>query len=649
MLGLFSRRQRQWFKVAIDVAITSTALLAAFAIRLGTFPPPDPVVILWILPLVLGTRLPAFAWLGLYRENLARPGGGMPLRVLTGEAFSLLAVSAPLFLFQPPGFPRSVVVIEAALSTALLIAGREVMTAVLMSRLRRSRRREPVIIYGAGNAGVQLAGTMGQDANQEFWPVCFVDDDPVKQGGRIDGLEVVAPEAMSAVCERYGVKRVLLAIPSLPGWKRRSLIERLVAQGLSVSSVPNLIDLVSGRLPLSKVGEVGAGDLLNREEVPPDEDLLRAEAAGRSVLVTGAGGSIGSELCRQIAALGPKVLVLYEISEPALYQIELELAQRFPDLRLAAVLGSVLDQERLTAALRAHEVESVFHAAAYKHVPIVEQNPLPGLWNNVVGTWRAAEAALRAGVSSFVLISTDKAVRPTSVMGASKRAAELACLLVGSRAAELAQCEGRSAPRFTMVRFGNVLDSAGSVVPLFRRQIDAGGPVTVTHPDVTRYFMTVQEAAQLVLQAGAMGKGGEVFLLEMGEPVRIADLARSMIDLTLAATGRRIEIRYTGLRPGEKLHEELLIDSSACEPSAHPKIFRAREAAPAPAAIGERLHELEQALIAQDLPAVLEVLKELVPDYSPAGAVEDCAVTGRSGLSFEPRQPASAPRVAVGP
>jgi FlaA1/EpsC-like NDP-sugar epimerase len=362
--------------------------------------------------------------------------------------------------------------------------------------------------------------------------------------------------------------------------------------------------------------------------VLPDSQLFRQVVPGRSVLVTGAGGSIGSEVCRQVAALGPKRLVLFERSEFALYEIEMELGERFPDLEVAAVLGSVLDRERLRAIYERFEVDSVYHAAAYKHVPLVEQNPVEGIANNVFGTLTAAEVARDCGVYTFVLISTDKAVRPSNVMGASKRIAELGCLMLSEKDAD-----GKPpCTRFAMVRFGNVLDSAGSVVPLFRKQIALGGPVTVTHPEVTRYFMTIPEAAQLVVQASALGEGGEVFLLDMGEPVRIRDLAERMISLATAGTNREIKIDYTGLRPGEKLVEELLVEASNSQPTGHPKIFKAVESGPPSAVVAAALVRLRKALERSDLPAVYALLEELVEGYRAPTEVND--VLERSGSSF---------------
>jgi FlaA1/EpsC-like NDP-sugar epimerase len=607
-----SRGQRKWVKAGIDALVTFAALYTALALRLGTPAPPLGAGFLLLLQMIVCIRLVAFAWLGLYRSNLVATGTEALRQILLGIGISLLGVGLPMLLLPPPGFPRSVIIIEAGLSAALLLGVREVMVALLRSRLARTRRREPVLIYGAGNAGLQLAGMLARDEKHEYRPVCFVDDAPVKQGVRMYGLEVYDPSALDWIRERHGVQRALFAIPSLPGWRRQKLLKRLAAAGFEVSTVPSLIDLVSGRLELDEVGAVTADDLLGREAVPPDEGLLRTNTTSKVVAVTGAGGSIGSELCRQIAALEPRGLVLVENSEYALYRIGMELREQFPGLRLREVLGSVGDRARMATVFREEGVQTVYHAAAYKHVPLVEENPLPGLCNNVLGTLRTAEAAAECGVETFVLVSTDKAVRPSSVMGASKRAAELACLLVGSRAAA---GSGRAAPRFVMVRFGNVLDSAGSVVPLFRRQIAQGGPVTVTHPEVTRYFMTIPEAAQLVVQAGSLGRGGEVFLLDMGKPVRIADLARRMIEMTPAASGQPVEIRYVGLRPGEKLYEELLTDEELSRPTSHPKVFRAREVAPAPAVIEAALDRLETLLQHQDAVRALDVLRGLVPDF----------------------------------
>ena len=570
--------------------------------------------------MVLVTRVPIFAWLGLFRSDLAHPGAEMARQVLIGISLSLFTVGAVLGFSQLAGELAGVVLVEATLSAAILIGAREFMTATLVRRLRRSRRREPVVIYGAGEAGMQLAGSLAGDGSYEFRVVCFLDDDKLKQGTRIKGLEVYSPDDLPDIVPRFGVERALLAIPSLPGWKRQPLLQHLHASGLAVSTVPRLIDLVSGRVSLQELAEITADDLLGREEVSPDEKLLRADVTGKVVAVTGAGGSIGSELCCQIAALKPKALVLIENSEFALYRIRQELWERFPQAQVTSFLGSVLNQHRLHTLFASHAVETLYHAAAYKHVPLVEENPVAGIWNNVIGTWRTAEMARSTGVKTMLLVSTDKAVRPTSVMGASKRAAELACLMVGHVAAKEASWRGEFAPRYVMVRFGNVLDSAGSVVPLFRRQISAGGPITVTHPDVTRYFMTIPEAAQLVLQAGALGRGGEVFLLEMGEPVRIADLAQRMIDLTPDVSSSEIEIRFTGLRPGEKLFEEILADPSQCGPTDHPKIFQAREGDLAWEKIRRLLDELEASLALEDPLASLHILGMLVPDFVPSPA-----------------------------
>jgi FlaA1/EpsC-like NDP-sugar epimerase len=467
-----------------------------------------------------------------------------------------------------------------------------------------------VAVYGAGAAGVQLAAALRHAGSHSV--ELFLDDAPRLWSRDINGILIQPPQILS---ERLAdVDQVLLAIPSLSRSRRRRIVDDLQPLGIPVLQVPSMEEITSGRTRIDALRPIAIEELLGRDAVPPDPRLLGPGIAGQVVLVSGAGGSIGAELCRQILALRPRRLVLLERSEPSLYAIDQELRRSLPaGVELVAVLGSVADRELVWRVLQEQAVQAVFHAAAYKHVPLVQANPLAGLANNVLGTLVLARAAARSGVASFTLISTDKAVRPTNVMGASKRAAEL---VIQALAQELAA----DPIRLAMVRFGNVLGSSGSVVPLFREQIANGGPITLTHPEIIRYFMTIPEAAQLVLQAAVLARGGDLFLLDMGDPVRILDLAKQMVRLSgLSLRDAQhphgdIEIVCTGLRPGEKLYEELLIDAET-EPTAHPLIYRATERAIPPEQLWSQIEAMEAAIRRQDAEAALNVLAQLVPEW----------------------------------
>ncbi|KRO94237.1 MAG: nucleoside-diphosphate sugar epimerase, partial [cyanobacterium BACL30 MAG-120619-bin27] len=454
----------------------------------------------------------------------------------------------------------------------------------------------------------QLAAALRQAGSHNV--ELFLDDEPTLWRRDINGIPIQPPQILR---ERLGdVDQVLLAIPSLSRSQRRRIVDDLQSLGIPVLQVPSVEEITSGRTRIDDLRPVAIEELLGRDAVPPDPQLLGPGIAGQVVLVSGAGGSIGAELCRQILALRPCRLVLLERSEPSLYAIDQELRRSLPtDVELVAVLGSAADSKLASRVLQEQAVQVVFHAAAYKHVPLVQANPLAGLANNVLGTLVLARAGARSGVASFTLISTDKAVRPTNVMGASKRAAEL---VIQALAQEL------PATRLAMVRFGNVLGSSGSVVPLFREQIAKGGPITLTHPEIIRFFMTIPEAAQLVLQAAVLARGGDLFLLDMGEPVRILDLANQMVRLSGLSLrdGQHpqgdIEIICTGLRPGEKLYEELLIDAES-EPTSHPLIYRATEGAIPPEQLWPQIEAMEAAIQRQDAAAALDVLAQLVPEW----------------------------------
>ena len=570
-LNEFSRNTKMALLVFIDIFALPIALLIGYRLRLGEWLPGDIDSIWWVFIAAPMVAVPIFIRMGLYRAVLRYVGSKVLTTIVKAITITTLVLLALVVMSGTQGIPRSVFLSFWLLSLLFIAGSRLLLRGYIHSYTRKRKHKQPVAVYGAGSAGAALAKAM--QSGWEYEPVVFIDDSTQKEGVEIHGVKVYPPDQLPALILRHGISQVLLAMPALSPRSRRKILENLEKYSVHVRTLPGIADLVSGKAKVSDIREVDIGDVLGREVVPPVTELIERCIHGKNVMVTGAGGSIGSELCRQIIAHEPCKIVLFEQSEFGLYQIEKELKLYSNDIEIIAILGSVTHRRRVETVMRCFAIHTVYHAAAYKHVPLVEQNPIEGLQNNVFGTWCTAEAAQAAGVETFVLISTDKAVRPTNVMGATKRLAEL--VLQGM--AE--EYEGTS---FTMVRFGNVLGSSGSVIPLFREQIKNGGPVTVTHPEITRYFMTIPEAAQLVIQAGALGEGGDVFVLEMGDPIKIDDLARSMIRLSGldvcddANTEGDIEISYTGLRPGEKLYEELLIGDNVTG-TEHPKIMRAAE------------------------------------------------------------------------
>jgi FlaA1/EpsC-like NDP-sugar epimerase len=605
-----------------DTLAVLVAVWASFAIRLGEWWPELLQDVVWLFPLAVVILIPAFALAGLYRPILRYADESLLHAIVLGASAGILLLMAMWVFLREGIVPRSSWLIAWLVLVALIGGSRLLLRRYLRRRFRLSTPRTPVIIYGAGEAGAQLIQALRYSI--EFEPVAFVDDNTHLWDSVILGLKVWSPSRLPRLIARHEAGLILLALPSASHRRRREILEALAGLPVRVMALPTLGELTSGARRIDEFREIEVEDILGRDSVQPNFALLQARVHGKTVLVTGAGGSIGSELCRQILPLRPRRLVLFERSEYALYRIEQELQAMLsnmglPSVELIPLLGSVVHRHRLQVAMERFAVETVYHAAAYKHVPMVEHNPIEGVRNNVFGARYAAEAAIAARVETFVLISSDKAVRPTNVMGATKRLAEL--ILQGLAG------EG-GATRLCMVRFGNVLDSSGSVVPLFREQIRRGGPVTVTHPEVERYFMTIPEAAQLVIQASALAQGGEVFLLDMGEPVRILDLAQRMIRLS-GLTVRNdaqpegdIEIQFTGLRSGEKLREELLIGNDDL-PTAHPMIRRACEDHPPWPAIQESLHRLDAAAHDFDHLAVRAILQNLVMEYQPENGIED--------------------------
>ncbi|MBY5818493.1 polysaccharide biosynthesis protein [Rhizobium leguminosarum] len=578
--------------------------------------------------------LPIFIVMGMYRAIFRYANMAAFITVLKAIAIYGVAFMTIFTALSVPGVPRTVGILQPFLLLIAIGLSRLSIRYWLgdaYQRILHKNMLAKVLIYGAGTAGRQLAGALINSA--ELNVVGYLDDDPRLKGGVMGGLPIYDPSDLPVLAESLGVHNVLLALPSASRQRRNEILEHIRKARVNVRTLPDLTALAQGRIAVSDIRELEIEDLLGREAVAPRQELLDKSMRNKVVMVTGAGGSIGGELCRQILRTGPSSLILIDQNEFALYNIHAELQKlaelyKHENMQIVPILCSVRDQDRMEHVMQSWRPQTLYHAAAYKHVPLVEHNAVEGIKNNVMGTLVAARAANKCGVSNFVLISTDKAVRPTNVMGASKRLAEM---VLQALAAESAIDRMRT--NFSMVRFGNVLGSSGSVVPLFRQQIKDGGPVTLTHPDITRYFMTISEASQLVIQAGAMAEGGDVFLLDMGEPVRIADLARKMVELSGLAVRDEdnpegdIELSVTGLRPGEKLFEELLIGDNP-ETTEHPRIMKAREDFLSWPELSRRLNTLNAALDRNDMIAARATLAELVSGYSSTGEVSDLAFTG---------------------
>ncbi|WP_240789304.1 nucleoside-diphosphate sugar epimerase/dehydratase [Synechococcus sp. BS56D] len=620
----FPPRARRLLLIGADSLLLPLAVWLSFWLRLAQpFHPSFLAAGLWLLPAVLLVGLPLYAFTGQYK-GLTRYVGSLALYRLAGRnGLLVLLLAGTGVILRLPMPPRSSWILLWLLLTAFTGAVRFALRDLLLSlRSVSQKQMMRVAIYGAGEAGAQLAAALRLAGNHQI--VSFLDDAPVLWQRTINGIPIQPPQVLSQIQDQ--LDQVLLAIPSLPRRERRRIVAELQRQAIPVLQIPSVDDLTSGRARIDALRPVAIEDLLGRDPVSPVPELLGPGLRDAVVCVTGAGGSIGSELCRQILQHSPQVLILLESSEPSLYAVEQELRHRLPaSVELLPVLGSAADPSLVQRLFAGHGVQTVFHAAAYKHVPLVEANPLAGLANNVGSTRVVCQAAVATGVSELVLISTDKAVRPTNVMGASKRLAELVVQASALELLESSKAAGHPRTRLAMVRFGNVLGSSGSVVPLFRRQIAAGGPITLTHPEIIRYFMTIPEAAQLVLQAATLAQGGDLFLLDMGEPVLIKDLAEQMVRLSGLSLrdaknpNGEITITCTGLRPGEKLYEELLIDAES-EPTKHPLIFRAQERALAPELLWPRLDVLDAAIAAQDVEVALNLLAELVPEWQRDGA-----------------------------
>ena len=613
VIASLPRRQKQIVLVVMDICVLPLMMWLVYAIRLAK--PNVPVMEgldFWYLYVgVFGVAI--FALLGIYSAIVRSFNEDYLLRISIATFIQIVG----LYAVKKLGLafiPMSIPLMYGFVLFSWMWWSRAVIRYATLRTFVKKQNRKRVAIYGAGLAGQQIAAALYR--SDDYLPVCFIDDKTSLQGQSLSGLKIFSPKKALGAFRKFHIEEILLAMPSASRARKKAIIESFEPSNVKIMELPGVTQLVGGRVQVSDIREVDIIDLLGRDPVPPKLDLLEKNIKDKVVMVTGAGGSIGSELCRQIVKHQPTCLILFEMSEFALYSIDRELQNS--GVRIIPILGTVTHQAKLERVLHQYAVQTVYHAAAYKHVPLVEANPFEGIYNTSIGTARSVDAAVAQGVETFVLISTDKAVRPTNVMGASKRMAEL-------------YCQGLAATKpqtqISIVRFGNVLGSSGSVVPLFKKQIEKGGPVTVTHPDVTRYFMTIPEAAQLVIQAGAMGTGGDVFLLDMGEPVKIVDLAKQMIRLSgfkpIDEKGLGdIALQFTGLRPGEKLYEELLIDHKDTQLTEHSRILRSFEkyfSLDELRSIFERISGLTA--IDQDIDWVLSQLEHYVDGYQRSSEV----------------------------
>ena len=608
------RIYKQLITLSFDVIILIFSLWLSFALRFGE--PFNPYLIdnLWLFIFVPIIAIPLFVKLGLYRAVLQYIGIKVISTSFNAITISCFAITFFMYFFldsSSEDLPRSIMPIFWFVSNTFIITSRFLLKGMMYSWDNSVNKRKQTIIYGAGSAGVQLAESLKKSI--DYAPVAFIDDDKQKHGTIINFLQISSFNSLKKVIQKHEAKLILIAIPSTSHNRRVEILKKLSKFPLEVKVLPSVDNIINGEVTIESIKKVQVEDILGREAVVPQEKLLKKNIKGKNILVTGAGGSIGSELCRQILELSPSKIVLIENSEFNIYSVHQELLKSKKRAEIIPKLATVTNFQQVNQIIKEHEINTIFHAAAYKHVPMVEMNISEGVYNNVIGTYNVAKAALDNNVENMLLISTDKAVRSTNVMGASKRFSELILQ---------AFSEEKSNTCFSMVRFGNVLDSAGSVVPLFRGQINEGGPVTVTHRNITRYFMSIPEAVQLVLQAGAMAKGGDVFVLDMGDPIKILDLAYRMIHLSglkpidTENPNGDIKIKFTGLRAGEKLYEELLIGDDVIQ-SEHPRIMQAREEKLPLELIIKKVNEISKLREVQNDIEIKEILLKNVNGYKP--------------------------------
>ena len=609
------RFYKQIITLSFDIVILIFSLWLAFFLQSDDFISKHIITNWWLIIVVPIIAIPLFIKTGLYRSVLQYTG----VKVITTsfQSITITCIIVTFIHYYGRGYfleinhvlPRSIIIMFWFISNTFIITSRFLLKGMIYSWDTRINKRKQTLIYGAGNAGIQLVESLTKSI--DYAPVAFIDDDKQKQGTIINYLQIFSFDNIDRVLKKYDVKLILLAIPSASQKRRVEILKKLSKFPLEVKVLPSLDNIVNGEVTIDSIKHVQVEDILGRDAVDPKENLLKKNIKGKNILITGAGGSIGSELCRQILNLSPKKIVLFENSEFNLYSIHQELLQSRKRSEIIPKLATVTNLYQINKVISENQINTIFHAAAYKHVPMVEMNISEGVYNNVIGTYNVAKAAIENKVENMLLISTDKAVRPTNVMGASKRFSELILQ---------AFSDENSSTCFSMVRFGNVLDSAGSVVPLFREQIKKGGPVTVTHRNITRYFMSIPEAVQLVLQAGAMAKGGDVFVLDMGDPIKILDLAYRMIHLSglkpidTENPNGDIKIKFTGLRPGEKLYEELLIGDDVIQ-SEHPRIMQAREEKLTLDIIEKKVLEISNFRENQDDLAIKNILLKNVNGY----------------------------------
>ena len=609
------RFYKQIITLSFDIVILIFSLWLAFFLQSDDFISKHIITNWWLIIVVPIIAIPLFIKTGLYRSVLQYTG----VKVITTsfQSITITCIIVTFIHYYGRGYfleinhalPRSIIIMFWFISNTFIITSRFLLKGMIYSWDTRVNKRKQTIIYGAGNAGIQLVESLTKSI--DYAPVAFIDDNKQKQGTIINYIQIFPFENLEKVIKKFDVKLILLAIPSASASKRVEILKKLSKFPLEVKVLPSVDNIVNGEVTIDSIKHVQVEDILGRDAVVPKESLLKKNIKGKNILITGAGGSIGSELCRQILNLGPKKIVLFENSEFNLYSIHQELSQNRKRSEIIPKLATVTNSHQINKVISENQINTIFHAAAYKHVPMVEMNISEGVYNNVVGTYNVAKSAIENKVENMLLISTDKAVRPTNVMGASKRFSELILQ---------AFSDENSSTCFSMVRFGNVLDSTGSVVPLFREQIKKGGPVTVTHRNITRYFMSIPEAVQLVLQSGAMAKGGDVFVLDMGDPIKILDLAYRMIHLSglkpidTENPSGDIKIKFTGLRPGEKLYEELLIGDDVIQ-SEHPRIMQAREEKLTLDIIEKKVLEISNFRENQDDLAIKHILLKNVNGY----------------------------------
>ena len=605
-----SRKQKQLLMVSADVILLPLSLWISLSLRLSNLWPIHYWLSNWwavlLIPLLF---IPLFIHYGLYRAVLKYMGYQVIVATVKAVTLASLCFGTLLMFVRDMYFPRSTIIIFWLVSILIIIASRYVMKSILYLK---EPIKKPIGLYGAGEAGSQVIDILR--SSSEYLPVALFDDSPSKWGTVVNSMWVNSSDEMGDVIKKKKIKLILLAMLGISQNERRQILQKISKYPVEVRMIAGIDDLISGDFNLQQIKSVDVEDILGRDPVEPNRNLLEKNIKGKNVLVTGAGGSIGKELCKQIINLNPQNIILYENNEFALYKIHLELTNLTKYVKVVPVLSSILDSLKFKETLIKYQIHTVYHAAAYKHVPMVEMNPIDGMHNNIIGTYNCVKGALDAAVDTFILISTDKAVRPSNIMGATKRFSEL--ILQGAHKNSNGTC-------FSMVRFGNVLDSAGSVVPLFRQQIRDGGPVTVTHPEVTRYFMSIPEAVELVIQAGAMAKGGDVFVLEMGNPILIMDLAVKMIHLSGYEPQNNdnpdgdIGIKITGLRPGEKLNEELIIGNNVYSTN-HSQILKAEEKSIEWNKIEEKALNLKAACESLEINLAIKILKDCVNEWNPS-------------------------------